>query len=137
MAASAMSARINGPTQPATPRRFASIDDLVRRVGLRRDEIRVLAEVGALNSFGMDRRSALWQVERVIRPAGELFEGSVTKVRSDRRTVLRTMSRPKTVQPETEPPATGNRRPHRERAIAACADDARASASWLTTPAPA
>jgi error-prone DNA polymerase len=55
-------------------RRFASIDDLARRVSLRRDEIRVLAEVGALNSFGLDRRSALWQVERVIRPAGELFE---------------------------------------------------------------
>jgi error-prone DNA polymerase len=55
-------------------RRFASVDDLARRVGLRRDEIRALAEVGALNSFGLDRRSALWQVERVIRPAGELFE---------------------------------------------------------------
>ena len=58
------------------PRRFVSIDDLARRVSLRRDEIRVLAEVGALNSFGMDRRSALWQVERVIRPAGALFEGN-------------------------------------------------------------
>ena len=34
----------------------------------------MLAEVGALNSFGFDRRSALWQVERVIRPEGELFE---------------------------------------------------------------
>jgi error-prone DNA polymerase len=55
-------------------RRFASIDDLVRRIGLRRDEITVLAAVGALNSFGMDRRSALWQVERVVRPEGELFE---------------------------------------------------------------
>jgi error-prone DNA polymerase len=60
-----------------TPRRFASIDDLARRISLRRDEIRVLAEIGALNSFGLDRRSALWQVERVIRPAGELFEGEM------------------------------------------------------------
>ena len=34
----------------------------------------MLAEVGALNSFGFDRRSALWQVERVVRPEGELFE---------------------------------------------------------------
>jgi error-prone DNA polymerase len=57
-----------------SPRRFATIDDLARRINLRRDEIRVLAEIGALNSFGMDRRSALWQAERVIRPAGELFE---------------------------------------------------------------
>jgi error-prone DNA polymerase len=61
-------------TQPRALRRFASIDDLARRIGLRRDEITVLAEVGALNSFGMDRRSALWQVERVVRPEGELFE---------------------------------------------------------------
>ena len=58
----------------AAPRRFASIDDLARRVKLRRDEIAVLAEIGALNSFGLDRRSALWQVERAIRPAGELFD---------------------------------------------------------------
>jgi error-prone DNA polymerase len=55
-------------------RRFATIDDLMRRTGLRRDEVTTLAEVGALNSFGLDRRSALWQVERVVRPAGELFE---------------------------------------------------------------
>jgi error-prone DNA polymerase len=55
-------------------RRFATIDDLVRRTGLRRDEVTTLAEVGALNAFGLDRRSALWQVERVVRPAGELFE---------------------------------------------------------------
>ena len=41
---------------------------------LRRDEIAMLAEIGALNSLGHDRRSALWQVERAIRPAGELFE---------------------------------------------------------------
>ena len=40
---------------------------------MRRDEVTVLAEIGALNSLGYDRRSALWQVERIIRPAGELF----------------------------------------------------------------
>jgi error-prone DNA polymerase len=57
----------------ATPRRFASVDDLVRRTGLRRDELVTLADVGALNSFGYDRRSALWQVERAARPSGELF----------------------------------------------------------------
>jgi error-prone DNA polymerase len=56
------------------PRRFRSIDELVRVVGLRRDEVTVLAEIGALNSFGLDRRSALWQAERAVRPAGELFE---------------------------------------------------------------
>ena len=54
--------------------RFRSVDDLVRRIHLRRDEIAMLAEIGALNSLGHDRRSAMWQVERAIRPAGEMFE---------------------------------------------------------------
>ena len=60
----------------ATLRRFRSIDELVRVVALRRDEVTALAEIGALNSFGFDRRSALWQAERAVRPAGELFEGT-------------------------------------------------------------
>ena len=37
----------------------------------------MLAEIGALNAFGLDRRSALWQVERAIRPAGELFDSAL------------------------------------------------------------
>jgi error-prone DNA polymerase len=55
-------------------RRFRSLEDLVARIGLRRDEIVTLADVGALNTFGYDRRSALWQAERAIRPSGELFK---------------------------------------------------------------
>jgi error-prone DNA polymerase len=55
-------------------RRFKSLDDLVARTGLRRDEIVTLADIGALNAFGYDRRSALWQAERAVRPTGELFE---------------------------------------------------------------
>jgi error-prone DNA polymerase len=58
------------------PPRYRSIDDLVRCVGMRRDEIAMLAEIGALNSLGHDRRSAMWQVERAIRPAGELFDAT-------------------------------------------------------------
>ena len=54
--------------------RFDSLDTLIRRTGLRRDEVAALAEIGALNAFGFDRRTALWQVEQAIRPAGELFE---------------------------------------------------------------
>ncbi len=54
--------------------RFASIEDLVRRTGLRRDELMTLADIGALNAFTNERRSALWQVERAVRPSGELFE---------------------------------------------------------------
>jgi len=89
---------------------FLSIDDLHHRVPeLRRDEMRKLAAVGALNFIqtdkslksqvsslksvysrnsvdetwdlrletrdkGIHRRDALWQVERVARPAGELYE---------------------------------------------------------------
>ena len=88
-------------------RAFTSIDDLNNRVPeLRKDELRKLAAVGALNfiqgragipacpppgrSVDSDseaatldrqeclsytnRRDALWQVERVARPAGELYE---------------------------------------------------------------
>jgi len=46
----------------------------VQRTGLRRDELTTLADIGALNAFTNERRSALWQVERAVRPAGELFE---------------------------------------------------------------
>jgi error-prone DNA polymerase len=53
--------------------RFRSLDDLVARAGLRRDEVVTLADVGALNAFGYDRRAALWQAERAVRPSGELF----------------------------------------------------------------
>jgi error-prone DNA polymerase len=85
---------------------FVSIDDLHNRVPeLRKDELRKLASVGALNFIqdspmsnvqcptsktkteeqtldigrwtldkrGTNRRDALWQVERVARPAGELY----------------------------------------------------------------
>jgi error-prone DNA polymerase len=54
-------------------RPFASLQDFVDRTGLRRDEQRNLAEVGALNAFGLTRRSALWQVEEAGRPRGPLF----------------------------------------------------------------
>jgi error-prone DNA polymerase len=57
-------------------RPFASIDDLARRVpGLRKDELRMLAEIGALNCLAPHRRDALWEAERALRPAGPLFEG--------------------------------------------------------------
>ncbi len=55
--------------------RFTSIEDLISRTNVRRDELATLAEIGALNAFGHDRRSALWQIERAARPAGELFAG--------------------------------------------------------------
>ncbi len=54
--------------------RFRSLDDLIARTGLRRDEVVTLADIGALNAFGYDRRAALWQAERAVRPPGELYE---------------------------------------------------------------
>jgi error-prone DNA polymerase len=57
----------------AETRRFKSLDALIAATGARRDEIVTLADIGALNSFGYDRRSALWQAERAVRPSGELF----------------------------------------------------------------
>src|SRR5688572_14564888 len=53
--------------------RFRSIEDVVQRTGLRRDELTTLADIGALNAFTNERRSALWQVERAVRPSGELY----------------------------------------------------------------
>jgi error-prone DNA polymerase len=62
--------------EPRTPNpepRYASIATLIARTRVRRDELATLADIGALNAFGFDRRSALWQVERAVRPSGELF----------------------------------------------------------------
>ncbi len=61
-------------TLPPHPPRFSSVDDLVNRTAIRREELQTLADIGAFASFGYERREALWQVERAVRPAGELFE---------------------------------------------------------------
>jgi error-prone DNA polymerase len=62
-------------------RPFTSLDDLKRRVPrIQKNELGVLAEVGALNRLGnqrgFHRRSALWQVERTARSVGPLYEHS-------------------------------------------------------------
>ena len=54
--------------------RFSTIDQLIQSAALRRDEIATLADIGALASFGHDRRGALWQVERAARVAGPLLD---------------------------------------------------------------
>ena len=53
---------------------FKSADDLARRARLRDDQLTKLAYAGALASFGMTRRAALWQASYAARQAGELFE---------------------------------------------------------------
>ena len=62
-----------GSLEPARPR-FSTIDALIQSAGLRRDEMATLADIGALASFGQDRRGALWQVERAARVAGPLLD---------------------------------------------------------------
>jgi error-prone DNA polymerase len=58
--------------------RYRSLDDLIVATGVRRDELATLAEIGALNAFGFDRRTALWQIEKAVRPTGALFEEART-----------------------------------------------------------
>jgi error-prone DNA polymerase len=59
---------------------FSSVQDLVQRVReLHRDEVKALAQVGALNWLyespdQRHRRAAMWDAERALRPAGPLFE---------------------------------------------------------------
>jgi error-prone DNA polymerase len=55
-------------------RPFASVEDVVKRGELRRDELAQLARVGALASLEPERRAALWEAERAGRPTGALYE---------------------------------------------------------------
>jgi len=47
-------------------RQFDSIGDFKRRTVLSKDELRSLAELGALNCFADHRRAAMWQVEEQL-----------------------------------------------------------------------
>jgi error-prone DNA polymerase len=47
-------------------RQFESLDDFKRRVPLSKDELRVLAELGAFNCFAEHRRAAMWDVEETL-----------------------------------------------------------------------
>ena len=65
---------------------FASLIDFKRRVRLNKDELRTLAEIGALNCFAAHRREALWEVEKPLRQ-DDLFESATagTTAVTDRR----------------------------------------------------
>jgi error-prone DNA polymerase len=52
---------------------FASLDDFKRRARLNKDELRVLASIGALNCLAGHRRDALWNIEKEIHE-NDLFE---------------------------------------------------------------
>jgi error-prone DNA polymerase len=47
-------------------RLFNSMDDFKRRVPLSKDELRALAELGALNCFAKHRRAAMWGIEKTL-----------------------------------------------------------------------
>ena len=53
---------------------FESTDDFFRRTNFSATERRALAAVGALNAFGLHRRSALWQVEAAWSEEESLFQ---------------------------------------------------------------
>jgi error-prone DNA polymerase len=48
-------------------RPFASLDDFKARTSFGKDELRTLAETGALNCFAPHRRAAMWEAERTRR----------------------------------------------------------------------
>lgn len=63
-------------------RQFNSIEELARRVPeLSRANLRMLAQIGALNNISADtklhRRDALWQVEKAAQRVGKLLEGVI------------------------------------------------------------
>jgi error-prone DNA polymerase len=60
----------------AAAKPFENVDDLARRVPqLRKDELEMLASVGALAKLGTaHRRDALWKAARAGRPVGPLLE---------------------------------------------------------------
>jgi error-prone DNA polymerase len=51
---------------------FLSLDDFKQRVGFSKEELRTLAELGALNCFSEHRRAAMWRVEE--QPPEPLFD---------------------------------------------------------------
>jgi error-prone DNA polymerase len=51
---------------------FQSLEDFKRRVELSKEELRTIAELGALNCFAEHRRSAMWKVEE--QPPEPLFD---------------------------------------------------------------
>jgi error-prone DNA polymerase len=61
--------------------KLSSLADLVRRAGLKKNEVEALAEAGALAALVLERREALWRA-RAPR-AGGLFEGTAIEADED------------------------------------------------------
>jgi error-prone DNA polymerase len=61
---------------------FASVTDFKRRTRLNSDELRTLAELGALNDLARHRRYAMWEAEKVVRD-DDLFADTAPSVMHD------------------------------------------------------
>src|SRR6266480_4060714 len=102
-------------------RQFESLHDFRQRVLLSKDELRTLAELGALNCFAEHRRAAMWEAEETIHDdllgsAGaspavsrasrdtlrELFGGDAEKRGRGARTPLAPMTLPERVKADYE-----------------------------------
>jgi error-prone DNA polymerase len=66
-------------------RQFESLDDFKRRALLSKDELRALAELGALNCFAEHRRAAMWRVEETTHD-DLLGSGTLGRARASRAT---------------------------------------------------
>jgi error-prone DNA polymerase len=64
--------RANRMLEERARKNFDSIGDLKRRTRLNKEELRTLAEIGALNRLANHRRKALWEVEKDL-PEDDLF----------------------------------------------------------------
>jgi len=62
--------------------RFRDVADLAGRCGLGRDQLELLAHVGAMASLGLERRQALWQVSEVAGRRGPLLAGLPPEISS-------------------------------------------------------
>ena len=56
---------------------FKSLQDMRSRTPLTKAEVTTLAKIGALAGFGLHRRAALWQAEKLFRPVGPLLESLI------------------------------------------------------------
>jgi error-prone DNA polymerase len=79
---------------------FESLDDFKRRVPLSKDELRTLAELGALNWFAEHRRAAMWEVEETL--YDDLLEKTAFDTNAATTSALARMTLPERVKADYE-----------------------------------
>jgi error-prone DNA polymerase len=62
---------------------FASLADFVRRSGLDASALSALAEAGAFEGLGLDRRTAIWEVRRLVRTRRETLSLQAREIPPD------------------------------------------------------